>query len=453
MMETKEYFLKAIKNKLTTEVNIAPLVVFRVFFGVMMFFSTARFINNGWVEQQYIKPSFFFSYYGFEWIKPVGEQVIYLIFGLLVLSSISIALGLFYRVATIVFFLCFTYVELIDKTNYLNHYYFISLVALMLCFLPAHRSFSLDTKFGFTAGLKKLPLYTIFILQLQLAIVYFFAGIAKINTDWLLEAMPLKIWLPTKSELPIVGALLMKPWIAFVFSWCGMLFDVFIAFLLFNKRTVYFAYATVVIFHLCTAILFPGIGMFPFVMIVGATIFLPSKFHHKLLEIFSPKKLPMYNYFPSKKFSFSPPVIGFFVLFFSIQLLLPFRYALYPKHLFETEQGYRFSWRVMLMEKAGTCFFYVKDKNMNRLEEVDNRAFLTTQQEKQMSTQPDMILQFAQHLKKVYQKRWQSDEVEVRVESYVSINGKGSKLYIDPTVDLGKMKDGFNHKNWILATR
>jgi hypothetical protein len=134
MMETKEYFLKAIKNKLTTEVNIAPLVVFRVFFGVMMFFSTARFINNGWVEQQYIKPSFFFSYYGFEWIKPVGEQVIYLIFGLLVLSSISIALGLFYRVATIVFFLCFTYVELIDKTNYLNHYYFISLVALMLCF-------------------------------------------------------------------------------------------------------------------------------------------------------------------------------------------------------------------------------------------------------------------------------------------------------------------------------
>lgn len=105
------------------------------------------------------------------------------------------------------------------------------------------------------------------------------------------------------------------------------------------------------------------------------------------------------------------------------------------------------------MEKAGTCFFYVTDRNTNRLEEVDNRAFLTTQQEKQMSTQPDMILQFAQHLKKVYQKRWQADAVEVRVESYVSINGKGSKLYIDPTVDLGKIEDGFSHKNWILATR
>ncbi len=453
MMEIRSDFIKSIKSKLTAEVDISPLVVFRIFFGVMMFLGTVRFIKNGWVEQLYIKPSFFFSYYGFEWIKPIGENGIYLIFGLLLVSSMSIALGLFYRVATIIYFACFTYVELIDKTNYLNHYYFISLVALLLCFLPAHRSFSLDTKFGFTSLQKSVPRYSIFVLQLQLAIVYFFAGVAKINAEWLFEAMPLKIWLPTKSELPIVGALLMKPWVAFVFSWFGMLFDVLITLFLFNKRTVIFAYAVVVFFHVSTAILFPGIGMFPFVMIVSATIFLPSKFHRGLLEMFSSKKRNHVIHLASEKVSFPTPVIVFFLLFFSIQILLPFRYLLYPKNLFETEQGYRFSWRVMLMEKAGTCFFYVQDKNTHKHEEIDNHAFLTTQQEKQMSTQPDMILQFAQHLKKVYQKRWQSDAVEVRVESYVSINGKGSRLYIDPSINLGEIEDGFSHKNWILATR
>ena len=33
-----------------------------------------------------------------------------------------------------------------------------------------------------------------------------------------------------------------------------------------------------------------------------------------------------------------------------IQLAFPFRYLLYPGNIFWTEEGYRFSWRVMLME-------------------------------------------------------------------------------------------------------
>ena len=37
------------------------------------------------------------------------------------------------------FFLAFTYVELLDKTNYLNRY-FVSLMALLLVFLPTRRT-------------------------------------------------------------------------------------------------------------------------------------------------------------------------------------------------------------------------------------------------------------------------------------------------------------------------
>ena len=38
--------------------------------------------------------------------------------------------------------------------------------------------------------------------------VYVFAGLAKLNADWLLDAQPLRIWLAARSDLPIVGPLL-----------------------------------------------------------------------------------------------------------------------------------------------------------------------------------------------------------------------------------------------------
>ena len=93
-----------------------PLVVFRIFFGVMMFISMVRFWVNGWVDKLYIKPTFFFSYYGFEWIKPIGNYT-YLIFIICALASIFVAIGFKYRIAIIIFFLSFTYIELMDKTD------------------------------------------------------------------------------------------------------------------------------------------------------------------------------------------------------------------------------------------------------------------------------------------------------------------------------------------------
>jgi len=48
---------------------------------------------------------------------------------------------------------------------------------------------------------------------------------------------------------------------------------------------------------------------------------------------------------------------GILIPFFVIQIFFPWRYLLYPGELFWTEQGYRFSWRVMLMEKAGNSNF------------------------------------------------------------------------------------------------
>jgi len=347
----------------------------------------------------------------------------------MMLASLFVAFGFFYRASIVTFFLLFTYVELIDKSNYLNHYYFISIVSFLLCLLPLG---------------KKVPRWVIITLQLQMAIVYFFAGIAKINPDWLLNAMPLKIWLASKSDLPVLGNLLTQDWVAYVFSWCGMFFDVCIAFFLFNRRTVWYAYAVVVVFHVLTAILFPMIGVFPFVMIVCATVFLPVEFHERLLKIAN-CELPIADFNSQSKIRNPKLQIAVLCIFFLTQILIPLRSHFYSGNLFYHEQGYRFSWRVMLMEKAGTVFFTVKNKQ-GKLFEVDNRDFLTMQQERQMSTQPDMILQFAHHLQKVY------NTTEVYAEAYVCMNGRSSNLFIDPKQNLCEVKDGFQNKTWITAS-
>jgi len=132
-----------------------------------------------------------------------------------------------------------------------------------------------------------------------------------------------------------------------------------------------------------------------------------------------------------------------------LQLLIPFRHLLYPDNLYWTEEGYRFSWRVMLMEKAGTASFKIVDGKSGKRFYVDNRDFLTSFQEKQMATQPDMIIEYAHYLRDHFSSQGHQN-IEVYVESYVTLNGALSKPYINPKIDLAKEKDTWSHKDWVL---
>ena len=429
-----------------------PLAVFRLFFGSMMLASIIRFWLNGWIEKLYISPKFFFSYYGFEWLKPLGDFT-YLIFMLCGVSAFFVAIGYKYRLFIISFFLSFTYIELMDKTTYLNHYYFISILSFLMIFLPANAYFSLDAWKDPKKAFQQIPAWCIDSLKLLLAIVYFYAGLAKLNSDWLLRAMPLKIWLPSKYDLPFLGDLMQQEWVHYAFSWSGMLYDLTIPFLLLWRKTRFFAFLLVVIFHVMTRVLFP-IGMFPYIMIVSALIFFSPKLHHKFISkissFFGIKKSKFDN---SLRLVFQPVKRQIFLsvlaVFFIIQILLPWRYLAYPGELFWTEEGFRFSWRVMLMEKAGYSQFKIVDSETGKRFYVDNSDFLTPFQEKQMSFQPDFMLQYAHFLAEHFRKSGHKN-IEVYVENYVALNGRKSAPYIDPDINLLNFDDSFKYKSFIL---
>ncbi len=449
--------MTAIDKYVHQQIPIAPLAVFRALFGFIMLVSIIRFAYRGWIQELYIDPDFFFKYCGFEWVQPLGRSGMYLIFALMGLSALAVMLGLFYRVAIVLFFTTFTYVELIDLTNYLNHYYFVSIVSFLLIFVPANRAFSLDVIRDRSLLRATVPAWTINIFKIQLGIVYCYAGLAKLNVDWLFRAMPLKIWLPAKSHLPVIGFLFNYKWTPFVFSWFGAIYDLFIVFFLLNRKTRIYAYGAVIIFHLLTLYLFQ-IGMFPYIMILSTLIFFPASFHQQVIDRFS-KISPFSNLTIEQDFS-SPPLEypsylnrkllnGMLAVYLAFQLLFPFRYLLYPGQLFWTEQGYRFSWRVMLMEKAGYVVFHIHDPVTGKREQVRNYDYLTPNQEKMMSTQPDMILQFAHFLADEYHKKGFEKPV-ITAESYVTLNGRRSQPLIDPTINLVDVQQVSGRQDWLL---
>ncbi len=430
---------------ITRQTPIAPLVTFRIIFGILMAYGALRFLYSGWVDELYGEPTFFFSFYGFNGVEPLGTTGMTLIYFGIALTAICVALGFLYRPAIISFFLLFTYSELVDATNYLNHYYLVVLISFLMIFMPLGSKFSLDAKLFPKKRRNTVPVWMINILIFQLCVVYFYAGFAKLNSDWLFRAMPMAVWLPERQDFPLLGFFFKQEWTAFIFSWMGAIYDCTIWIFLLWKRTRLVAYLFVLVFHLMTWSLF-NIGMFPLIMIGLTPIFFSARFHEHLLGIFGYEE----DWNLKERAGKSWFTFPFLIAFTAIQVLLPLRYLYYGGNVLWHEQGYRFSWRVMLLEKSGTATFRVKDPETGDEAPIRNSNHLTAFQEKQMAIQPDFILQYAHHLHDYYEEVHGIVDPEIRADVFVALNRRPSRRFIDPNVDLSQINDSFAPKEWVL---
>lgn len=456
---TKPMGLHTYLNKKT---SIIPLIAFRIIFGMLLLIGSIRFVSYGWVDRLYIKPQFYFSFIDF--IKPLPGIWMYLPFSLVIIGSIGIVLGAFYRLSTQITFISFTYIELLDKTNYLNHYYFISLVLFLLCISPAHKYFSLDVKRKPSLKEEEIPLGSIFLIKFQLTVVYLFAGIAKISPDWLLHAQPLHIWLQAYRDIPILGSLFSSKLTAYAFSWFGCIYDCTIPFLLIYSSTRKIAFVCVIIFHVITWLLFP-IGIFPWVMIFSTLVFFPAHFHSKWITYLQ-QIIPIKKHKESKieihkdrsskgKSTRLTFIVACYVI---IQIIIPLRYLISnPRELNWHEEGMRFSWRVMLIHKEGHATFFAKDPKTGKEIQLRNEEYLTDNQIDQMSTQADMIVQFAQYIKtqlelgtlKTNKEKIRIINPVINAEVFVSLNGRKSQIFVSKKHQLQLEKYTFSPHKWL----
>ncbi len=447
---------------LSAPTSIVPLVVLRVVMGGLLCLGMLRFLAMGWVEALYVVPQWHFTYYGFGWVRPLPEPWLTAVYAVLALLALGIALGLCYRLSVGLFLLGFVYTELLDKTYYLNHYYFVTLVLVLLLLLPAHRAWSCDAWHAARSRSPArrvrsgvVPAWVVWAVRIQIGLVYVFAGIAKLKADWLLHALPLRIWLLEHTGFPLIGHLFAEEWFAYLMSWGGALYDLTIPLLLVWGRTRPLAYLAVVGFHMMTALLFP-IGMFPWLMIGCSLVFLERRDWQWLGQhvVGACSRLPTAT--PTNSIETAPGTVRVsrmvaagVALLLVVQLVVPFRHLAFPGDVTWNEAGFRFAWNVMLVEKTGHALFRVRDPASGQAWDVFPETFLTTQQAKQMAFQPDMLHEFAHMLEAHYRQHGYAD-VEIRAEVYVSLNGRASRLLVDPAVDLTQQPAVLGTPAWVL---
>jgi vitamin K-dependent gamma-carboxylase len=416
-------------------VDPASLVAWRVLFGLLMTVAVARFFVYGWIQEHYLAPRVLFPFAGLEWIRPWPGVGMYVHFALMGLGALGVAFGVAYRLSALTFVLTFTYAHLIDRTYYLNHYYFISLVGGVMVLLPLGR----------VGERASVPAWWLWLLRAQVGLVYFFGGVAKLKRDWLVYAQPLKIWLAASTDLPVLGRFFEWPWVPHAFSIAGALFDLSVVPALLWRRTRPFAFAAVVVFHVITRLLFP-IGMFPWVMISGALLFFPPDWPRRLAAW--ARRRPERERVPEpvRRAGWGPALaLGFL----AVQCLLPLRHLAYPGDVMWTEEGFRFSWNVMLMEKDGLAEFRVSEPATGQWWVVTPGKYLAPYQVKMMSTQPDMLLTFAHYLAHDFAAHGHPD-VEVRANVFASLNGRPRQRLVDPSVNLAAVSPWQGTSTWVL---
>ncbi len=465
--------------RLFVPVDISSLVFFRVVFGAIMTWEVYRYFSYGWITRYYVAPVFHFTYYGFDWVKPWPGNGMYIHFAVVALAAICISLGLLYRVATVVFFLGFTYVFLLDQTRYLNHFYLVSLISFIMMFLPAHRAFSIDSLLRPKLKSDIAPTWALWLLRFQIGIAYFYGGIAKLNHDWLVGGEPMRKWLAPLTKFPAIGKIFQSESVVYFFVYSGLLLDLLVVPLLLWRRTRPFAFVAAVGFNIVNALIF-NIGIFPWFMLGATLMFFPPDLVRRFARAFMnpgsalrepedgevdqtsrPRASADINddvagHAPATQNTHVPKLttpqklvavlLAAFVVF---QVLMPLRHFLYPGNVSWTEEGHNFSWHMKLRTKRGEALFTITHPQSGQTWTVDGSDHLDWRQMMKMATKPHMVLQYSHHLAE--QKRAQGyNDVEVRARVMSSLNGRKPQLLVDPNVDLAKERAGWLPARWIM---
>ncbi|ASJ72186.1 HTTM domain-containing protein [Granulosicoccus antarcticus] len=441
-------------------VDAISLSVFRIVFGALLLFESVNYGIFLCLDCMYRDTSLLFKYHHFEWVGlPPGNGLewMYLAMGI---SAFCVMVGLYYRVAIIVTALLFSWLFLLDQALYLNHFYLVIIYAVIMIFVPAHRHLSLDAMRKPEWASAVVPNWGRLWLGAQTEIVLLYAGVVKLNLDWL-NLEPMRLWMNWRSaDAAPFFQWITQDWGIGLASYGVIVLHLVGAPLLLWRRTRLPVFLVYCCFHLINAFVF-SIGIFPF-LTISATLILfdadwprqfarwlserkwarrtgdPGGFSRCLAHIAEP--LSSVAYRPG--LTLSPVwrrsiVIGVCV-WLSVQLVVPLRHLAAPGNVAWNEDGHRFSWRMKLRSKQGTTKFVVIREDGKRWQ-VDPAEYLNKKQVGKMACIPDLIWQFAQFLDTTYSENGRF-QIAVHADAMCSLNTRERAPLVNRLVDLSMVK-------------
>ncbi len=446
-----------IQNHIFRNVDSFSLGLFRAIFGAFMLIEMMVYASTGFYEGSIISPQFNFSYDYLGFISPGSPAVMNGLHFIMAIAAILIMVGLFFRWACVVFFICFTYFLLCCKGHFNNHFYLFSLFSFLLIFTNADRSFTLNKKEKVKD--KIIPIWQLNMLKVQVFVVYFFGGIAKLNSDWLVKFQPMKKSLQAFSK----GGFLESDVMVMFFSYGGFLFDLLIGFLLMYKPTRKLAALGVIFFNVTNSIIYDDIGIFPFVMLSTLILFFPpeSDMIKKIKSLFVNQNTRVKA---STAAAFSPNnklvLIGL-GCYFAFQFLFPLRHHLITDNIIWSGISRNFSWHMKVQDRGmeevslliinkdgGETIPFSKEQINKRINNLQIQTMVQT---------PSMVWQFSNWLEKRLNYELKKskgktfDDLEIYSRIKTSFNGREPQYIIDPSVDLTQVKfDPLGENSWIM---
>jgi hypothetical protein len=445
--------LDALAAWLSAPAPIHRLAAFRIAFGGFMAWEMGKFFRHDWVDLYFVAPKVHFTYLGFGWVRPLPGPAMYVLFGLLALAALCVATGMLYRVASTTFFVGFTYVLLLEQSLYVNHLYLFALVSLLLIFMPAHAAASLDARRRPALRSLAAPAWTLWTLRLQFGLVYFYGGLAKLSADWL-AGEPMGIWLERRGAGTALEGFLAQDWLGLGMAYGGLLYDLLVVPLLLWRRTRWLALLWTTAFHLINVAVF-GLGVFPWVMLVVTWVLFPPRCLDARLSRLVARWTPAAGDSPIEEAAVGPGPRGrralavVLVVYFGIQVLLPFRHYLYPGHPTWTGEAGRFSWHMKLRDIGAEARFVAVDPASGARRELDVMPYMTRVQYRRMRSNPEMIHQLCRFLARELAAQGEGN-LEVRAFVMAALNGRAAQPLIDPEADLGATPRTLGHAEWIV---
>jgi len=429
------------------------------------------------LDCMYRSSNMLFKYHYFEWVRlwpGVGLELNFLVMGL---SAICIMLGLYYRFAMVLCTLCFSYVFFLDQALYLNHFYLVILFCCIMVFVPAHHYWSLDARRKPAIASTTVPAWSRLWLVIQLEIVLIYAGLVKVNWDWL-NLEPMRLWMTTQAQghHSIFHWLTQDPGIAAA-SYGVILLHLVGAPLLLWRKTRLPVFLVYCVFHTINAFVF-DIGIFPW-MTIAATLVLfdpdwPKQFYAwwrskragaSSQTHSSPNNIASNNAMnnsssPANQMAALPVNLSashftkvflliFIVSWLAVQILVPLRHWQLPGDVAWNEGGHRFSWRMKLRDKRGSATFYVV-RNDQPAVIVEPATHLNRAQQIKMACIPDLIWQYAQFLEQQHSIA-AGDDVKIYVDTSCSLNTREAVPLINRLVDLTSIPRTEPLSHWVTT--
>ncbi|XP_050432253.1 vitamin K-dependent gamma-carboxylase [Adelges cooleyi] len=409
------------------------LAALRIAFGFLMLIDTVDERGFCQVDRRWMEPNM--CYFPlFDFVRPLPGRWMCVAYASMFAGILGVLTGFHYRTSCVAYAVPYWYILLADKSAWNNHSYLFGLLTLIFSVTDAHHNWSTDKWLQrLPAGATGVvPRWNYLLLRIQFFIMYFVAGLKKLEPDWLsgysMKSLGYhKVFAPFRYVLP---AEFVDWWIVHV---TGFLIDLLSGFGLCFQRSRPFTVVVLLAFHTMNSMMF-AIGMFPYVCAAMLPVFYdPNSMAEKLSALVTRKKFQPISVQTTK-----PPspvkrnmIAAAVCVYAALQMFLPYSHFITQGYNGWRNGLYGYSWDMMVYN-VDVVKIQVKVVDHGRREQFFLDPYAWTVNSKWI-LHGDMIKQFAGCATSNMPDR---TNVTIYMDIWASLNGRFYQRLVDPQVDL-----------------